>query len=223
MKIQQSGIYRIRNEANGKVYIGSAVNLESRMGAHRRMLRRSAHHSIKLQRAWDKHGEESFSFCVLEHVEDKSKLLAAEQHWLDLTKSATEGYNIARKAGNLTGFRHTDETRKKMSESHKGYVKSEQHRENLSKVNTGKKMSDEARLKMRLAKLGTKRAPHSDETKSKMRAAKLGKLVSQESREKMSASRTGLKWSEARWAALEEKRRRKIALNTTEVSNLEAA
>jgi hypothetical protein len=53
-----------------------------------------------LQSAWDKYGENSFEFCVLELTE-RTKLLKAEQGWLDKTKSYDKsiGYNIFKYAG----------------------------------------------------------------------------------------------------------------------------
>ena len=63
---RKSGIYQIRNLVNGKVYVGSAVNLQHRRREHRSDLRNGNHHSIKLQRAYNKYGESSFAFEILE-------------------------------------------------------------------------------------------------------------------------------------------------------------
>ena len=58
----QSGIYQIRNIANGKVYVGSAAKFSRRFNDHKRKLNNGRHHSIKLQNAWNKNGAESFVF-----------------------------------------------------------------------------------------------------------------------------------------------------------------
>lgn len=55
-------IYQIRNIENEKRYIGSSINPNKRFEWHRRELNRNCHHSIKLQRAWLKYGEEKFVF-----------------------------------------------------------------------------------------------------------------------------------------------------------------
>ena len=48
----------------------------------------------------------------------------------------------------MLGKKHSEETRKKMSQSHKGYVKSLTHRENLSKSLTGYIRSEEQKEKI---------------------------------------------------------------------------
>jgi group I intron endonuclease len=54
------GLYEIYNTSNGKRYVGSSVNIASRLKQHTAMLVRGRHHSVALQRAWDKYGAESF-------------------------------------------------------------------------------------------------------------------------------------------------------------------
>jgi hypothetical protein len=95
-----SGIYQIRCLPTGKIYIGSASNLRTRWGQHRRKLRRGTHHNTYLQAAWDKHGETNFAFTIVELVE-KPDLLEAEQGWLDRTGCADReiGFNIYDTAG----------------------------------------------------------------------------------------------------------------------------
>lgn len=58
-----SGIYAIVNTINGKVYIGSSKSVEGRCNGHFRDLRNHKHYNVKLQRAWNKYGEQSFSYC----------------------------------------------------------------------------------------------------------------------------------------------------------------
>ncbi|MFQ5857558.1 MAG: GIY-YIG nuclease family protein [Anaerolineae bacterium] len=95
-----SGVYQIRCVPTGKIYIGSAVDLEHRWEQHRRSLRRGDHHNIYLQSAWDKYGEANFEFSVLEFV-DPADLLRAEQEWIDRTGCADRniGFNIYDVAG----------------------------------------------------------------------------------------------------------------------------
>ena len=64
------------------------------------------------------------------------------------------------------GVQHSEESRRKMSESKKGHIFSEEHRRNLSEARKGKH--------------------HSDETKQKMRDSHKGRTFSEESRRKMS-------------------------------------
>lgn len=87
-----SGIYKIENKVNNKVYIGSSKNINTRWGQHKNMLNNNKHHSIKLQRAWNKYGEANFIFEVIEEC-DIEKLLYLEQFYIDKYKSYYEGYN----------------------------------------------------------------------------------------------------------------------------------
>src|SRR5690242_8081336 len=82
-----SGVYQILCKPTGKIYIGSTVDLCARWNIHRIMLRRKTHHNTHLQQAWDKYGEESFEFSVLEFVK-VSALLQTEQSWIDKTGCA---------------------------------------------------------------------------------------------------------------------------------------
>ena len=104
-------IYSILNKVNNKRYIGSAINFRHRKTIHLRQLKNNNHHSKPLQRAWNKYGEESFSFIILENVDDNFKLIEREQWWLDNTPNE---YNSCKVAGSTLGFKHTDESKKKM-------------------------------------------------------------------------------------------------------------
>ncbi|HZC85569.1 MAG TPA: GIY-YIG nuclease family protein, partial [Steroidobacteraceae bacterium] len=76
-----SGVYQIRCKQNGKIYVGSAVNLEWRWRSHRRDLGNGVHVNPHLQFAWNLYGEASFEFLVLEYV-DEHRLLMTEQAWI---------------------------------------------------------------------------------------------------------------------------------------------
>jgi hypothetical protein len=79
-----SGVYQIRCRANGKIYVGSAVNLEWRWRSHRRDLGNGVHVNPHLQSAWNLYGHSSFEFSVLEYVDDH-RLLTTEQWWINKT------------------------------------------------------------------------------------------------------------------------------------------
>ena len=62
----KSGIYKITNEVTGKFYIGSSKDIDQRIAEHKMMLNNNKHVNVILQRSWNKHGREKFSFTVLE-------------------------------------------------------------------------------------------------------------------------------------------------------------
>lgn len=161
-----SGIYRIVCTVTKKIYIGSATNLRKRRNEHFCELRQNKHGNSYLQHAWNKYGEQCFTFEVLEFVLPMS-LTAREQYWFKTLKPfGNKGFNIQREAGSPLGTKHTPEQIEKIKQG-----------------NLGKKHSPEAIEKMRLSAIGRKFTP---ETIEKMRQAKIGTKPSHETREKMS-------------------------------------
>jgi len=90
-----SGIYAITNTANGKRYVGSTKNFQRRWKTHLRALRLGSHWNIKLQRAFNKHGEGVFTFEVLEQLVYDASIVKHEDRWMMLLDSKINGYNIA--------------------------------------------------------------------------------------------------------------------------------
>jgi hypothetical protein len=95
-----SGIYQIRCLVNGKIYVGSAVDLHDRWIGHRNSLRRGEHRNPHLQNAWNLYGEANFDLAILEYV-DIRDLLTVEQRWIDETDCTNPeiGFNIYDIAG----------------------------------------------------------------------------------------------------------------------------
>ena len=126
MKIQ-SGIYCITFLPTQQKYIGSTKNFSVRFAGHRHDLHNNDHHSWKLQQLWNKSQNESdLAFIVLEIVKDLDYLLEREQFWLDALKPEL---NVINKAHRLKpesqampwlGKHRPEDTRKKISEAHKG-------------------------------------------------------------------------------------------------------
>ena len=116
------GVYRIRNILDNKRYVGSAQDLEEHWGEYRKALRERRHHNIRLQRAWNKYGEENFVYEIEGEVEgNRNVLLACEQIYLDEGFKQGILYNIARKAGG--GNLGPEVNRKKSGKNHPMYGK----------------------------------------------------------------------------------------------------
>ena len=104
-----TGVYIIRNSVNGKLYVGSAAKcFRTRWNLHLWQLRLGKHHSTRLQRSWDKHGEAVFEFRVCE-VTSPEHAVAVEQVMIDYYKSANPqfGYNVSPTAGSQLGVKRT--------------------------------------------------------------------------------------------------------------------
>ena len=87
------GIYEIKNKVTGKSYIGSSKQIEKRWRQHLLALKKNIHHSILLQRAWNKYGEDCFEFNIKEECQE-DELVEKEQQYLDLKPE----YNIGTQA-----------------------------------------------------------------------------------------------------------------------------
>ena len=143
---KKSGIYKITCSANGKVYVGSAVNLAKRRREHFSALRSNRHHNIHLQRAFDKHKEESFEFVVLLEC-DRENLLLEEERQIEEHDSFTNGFNLVPTPtqGNR-GMKMSEESKRKMSISRKklgrvsGSLTAEQVREMRQKFFDGERI-----------------------------------------------------------------------------------
>ncbi len=105
------GIYCIWNDSNDDCYIGSAVNLYSRISCHKSTLRNNKHFNLHLQRAWNKYGESSFDFFVLKFC-DKTKCIEEEQWCIDILKPK---YNIRTLANSNLGIACRNETKTKIA------------------------------------------------------------------------------------------------------------
>jgi len=111
--MENIGIYKITNKTNKKVYIGSSMNIKARISKHKSQLRNKKHRNGHLQNSWNKHGEDSFNFEIIETVKTFELLLEREQFYLDNTKNK---YNILSKAYASYGYKHSEETKKLLSE-----------------------------------------------------------------------------------------------------------
>lgn len=101
-----AGIFRIRNNANGKSLLGSSLNLEGPLNAHKFMLTIGRHQNEVLQNDWNKFGADQFDFEILEAVKVKDdpsfsvedELALLEQIWTEkLQPFGDKGYNVGTK------------------------------------------------------------------------------------------------------------------------------
>src|SRR5216684_967248 len=188
-----SGIYKITCTANKRIYIGSAVNLRERKRAHFSALRHNRHGNQHLQRAWNKYGEQAFTFEVLEQVLPIA-LTAREQYWLNKLKPFDrKGFNIAREAGSTLGVEMSPETRAKISQANLGYKHTPESSERKRQAMLGNKHGIGKNLGNKHA-LGHSH-PQTPETREKIRQGHLGKKNTLEHNEKVRQANLGKKLS----------------------------
>ena len=157
-----TGIYKITNLVNGKVYIGASKNVEKRWNEHKRSVKSPIHSDLEAL------GEENFKFEVLlECPEDMLCQWERDMICLYDADDPEKGYNSKNdKPYSLKnsethkgkpGTPHSEETKRKLSEAHKGHKFSEEHKRKLSESLKGRKAWNR----------GLKMKPVSDETKRK--------------------------------------------------------
>jgi group I intron endonuclease len=172
--MKTSGIYKIESKIkSNKCYIGSAVCISNRWYIHLRLLRLNKHPNRKLQSHFNKYSESDFQFSIL-LICEREDLIKNEQYYIDLYKPF---FNNCKIAGSQLGIKRTDEfknklrgrhiseeTIKRLSESHKNKVFSKETREKMSKAQVGNKnvlgskRSEETKAKLRKSKIGNKNA-----------------------------------------------------------------
>ncbi len=187
-------IYRITCTANDKFYIGSTVNVVQRWGRHRRELRQGVHVNKNMQASWNKHGEGSFVFEVVEYVENVAELLLVEQKWLDPVVGSDSCFNWALYAG--APFRGksglgTPNYGKKFSVATRAKISAATSGPNHP--NWGKPLRPETRAKIKEANKNNpwKGAKHTPESLAKIAAASRGRPCSVETRAKRSVASKG--------------------------------
>ena len=215
------GIYMIQNKINGKLYIGQSIDIEDRWRKHINALIGNYHKNKHLQNAWNRYGEANFEFTVICEC-GENQLNTFEQYYIfELMTYDTEiGYN--KEYGGGHGGRPTEETKKKLSSSHKGKMTgenhpmfgkqfSDSHRRKLSESHKGKctgennhfygkHHTEETRKKISESLTGkycgenhpNYGKPRSEETKRKLSESLKGRVISEETKRKMSESRKGV-------------------------------
>lgn len=150
-------IYVVTNKINRKQYVGQTTqSLSSRWHQHKR----SKIGCRALKSSISKYGPEAFEIVELAKAVDQEELNNLEIQFInDLNTMAPNGYNL--KSGGRTNIVYSDQSRKKMSESHKGKKNSPEATAKTAAAltgsgngNYGKKFSHEHKTKLSLAHLG---------------------------------------------------------------------
>ena len=125
-----SGIYKIENKVNGKVYIGKSINIPNRFRAHKWSLRQENNAEGRANKllfyAVKKYGIDNFTFDIIEQLEitddpeDRDLLSKREIHFIDLYDSCNseKGYNLQRESPTL--YATKEEVKLKISQLNKG-------------------------------------------------------------------------------------------------------
>jgi group I intron endonuclease len=101
-RAKPAGVFQIKNTSNGKVFLGSSLNLEGPLNRHKFALTMGQHRNAVLQKEWNEYGAGRFVFEILEVIKVKDdpnfsivdELTLLEQIWLEkLQPFGDRGYN----------------------------------------------------------------------------------------------------------------------------------
>ena len=177
----KTGVYKITNLVNGKVYIGASKNIEKRWWGHKRCTDSPIHSDLET------FGLDNFKFEVLlECPEDMLCQWERDMICLYDSDDPEKGYNSPKdrpyslKASESlkghkpwnTGIPRSDEQKRKISETLKGIPFSEEHKRKISGAKKGHKFSEEHKRKLSESQKGKHNITHSEETKRKISEAK---------------------------------------------------
>jgi len=153
IELQSIGIYKIEHSSQpGKVYIGSAIGLNSnrsffgflrRWCRHLTELKNKNHCNRKLQRIVNKYGLSGLKFSIIERCSQENGIIR-ENYYIETYDSYKKGLNLRPKANSALGTKHSKETLAKMSKAQKGRIIK---RESIDKANETKRLKKEQGIK----------------------------------------------------------------------------
>ncbi|TPF18111.1 GIY-YIG nuclease family protein [Priestia megaterium] len=106
--MRESGIYKIVNNINKKVYIGQSIDLKRRLGDHKRELRKNNHRNRYLQFSFNKYGESVFSYEIIEKC-STGELDSRESYWITEYDSMNKDKGFNLESGGNEGKTYTEE------------------------------------------------------------------------------------------------------------------
>lgn len=215
-------VYKTTNLTNGKIYVGvhqtESLIDDNYLGSGK-----------YLRLAIKKYGRKNFKREVLHIYDNPYDMFDKEAEIVDeLFVRRQDTYNCSLGGvgsiafhnkglpGPMRGKKHSELTKKKMSESHKGYIKSEEHRKHLSESHTGKTVAEETKEKLRQHNTGSFAT---EETKEKMSRAQKSRYAAAEAK-KATSDAIKKKWQDPEYRERQCRERRNRKRQRTQKSDL---
>ena len=131
----KSGVYCLINKINGHSYVGSSINLASRMKNYLNttFLKSKQNNNMPIVKALLKYNHSNFTLLILEHVEAQY-LTVRETYFITFV---IPYYNVLKQGYSSLGYKHTKETKQLLSELAKNRVHSDVTKGLIAKALTG--------------------------------------------------------------------------------------
>jgi len=191
-------VYVHTNKINGKKYVG-----QTSMGIEKRWGKNGVGYLGKINgkyrqtlfaRAILKYGWDNFQHEVIENNLTKEDADSLEKSLIKKLNTTNSKYGYNCKEGGSNG-KHSEESKRKMSETHKKIKVSEETRMKISESNKGRIVTEETRKKISKALSGENNPMYgrqlSEEHRKKISYANKGRVPSDEERRKMSEAAKG--------------------------------
>lgn len=160
-------VYLVTNRINGKQYIGQTTRDLNRRKQQHILAALTKKDNLYFHNAIRKHGSKSFDWQIItKDVYSMKTLNRLEIHFIKLYNTFENGYNSTAGGKNAA---QSEESKRKISEAHRGVSLSEEHKRKLSEklkgknsVHYGKKYSEKHRQRIsegRKGKFGGKNNP----------------------------------------------------------------
>lgn len=132
----KSGVYCFINKINGNSYVGSSINLGSRMinYLNNSFLKSKQNVNVPIVKALLKYYQENFILLILEYVEPEY-LTVRETYYITYVMPH---YNVLKQGYSSLGYKHTKETKELLSKLAKNRVHSDETKSLIAKALTGK-------------------------------------------------------------------------------------
>lgn len=165
----KSGIYKIINNLNKKIYIGRSNNIFARINSHKIS---SKNIKSPLYNAIRKYNIENFTYEVIEYC-DVEEISKKEIYWIEFFNSANRliGYNLNDSEQGIIIV--SKQTRNKISEKLKGNtnsknkIRTKEHIDKIIESNKRRVWTEEQKYKLRIANLGRKDSKETIEKRNK--------------------------------------------------------
>nr|YP_009493171.1 GIY-YIG homing endonuclease [Ganoderma calidophilum]AWJ63966.1 GIY-YIG homing endonuclease [Ganoderma calidophilum] len=150
---EKTGVYCLVNLTNGHIYIGSSINLAVRMRNYLNttFLKNKRNKNMPIIQALLKYGQDNFAVLIVEYV-DVEILAIRETHYIT---QLLPYYNVLKQGYSSLGYKHTEETKKMLTELAKNRVHSSSTKVLISRALVGqnnpfynKNHSFESKLRM---------------------------------------------------------------------------
>jgi group I intron endonuclease len=138
-------IYILQNNVNFKIYIGKTNDPNKRYKEHLYITNSNTYNNKHLlHKAISKYNIDNFSFQIIEEHEIEQDCLEAEKFWIEFFRSDVNrfgndyGYNLTAGGEGISGLKHSQETKDKVSKANKGRIFSSITKQKMSRSHTGK-------------------------------------------------------------------------------------